>query len=187
MLVMGLFRGRKRGMSLEVFTMLLWLAIVLVSSAAYTPAGNWLSGQAHIGALASYMICYVVIAGLVAFMFTLLRRVTSKVAGTDTFGRGEYYLGMPAGMIRFACMLLAVLALINARLYSYKEIKDEDAYLKDMYGSEYFPRLSTIQQDIFERSLIGPQIKKYLSFLLIKPTFPEKKPATSTLDMAPLP
>jgi hypothetical protein len=45
-----------------------------------------------------------------------------------------------------------------------------------------------IQRDIFERSFIGPQIKKHLSFLLIKPTFPEaNKPPTSTGVVTPLP
>jgi uncharacterized membrane protein required for colicin V production len=182
MLTMGLFRGRKRGMSVEVFTMLMWLAVVLVASAAYKPAGGWLDSQAHLGPLTCYIIAYLVIAAAVALMFALFRRATNKVAGTDTFGRGEYYLGMPAGV-----MLIAVLALVNARLYSYKEIKDQDAYLKDMYGSEYFPRLSTIQTDIFERSLIGPQIRNYLSFLLIKPTIPDAKPAANPGEISSLP
>ena len=82
---------------------------------------------------------------------------------------------MPAGVIRFLCILVAFLAVINARQYSSKEIKDRENYQKEVYGSEFFPGLSTLQDDIFRRSFIGPRIRDYASFLLIKPTPPETK------------
>jgi hypothetical protein len=82
---------------------------------------------------------------------------------------------MPAGMVRFVCILISMLALLNARHYTQKEIIDREKYQKDVYGSEFFPGLSTVQRTVFKDSLVGPQIQKHLAFLLIKPTSPEKK------------
>ena len=45
-------------------------------------------------------------------------------------------------------------------------------FQNDNYGSQFFPTLSSVQSSVFEKSFLGPQIKKYASFLLIKPTFP---------------
>ena len=74
-----------------------------------------------------------------------------------------------------AASLIAFLALINARLYSSKEIAAREAYQEDVYGSEFFPGLNNLQNDVFEKSFVGPHVKEYLSFLLIKPTPPEDK------------
>ena len=41
-----------------------------------------------------------------------------RMGENNFFGGGEYYLGMSSGMVRFACMLLAVLALLNAPYYT---------------------------------------------------------------------
>jgi hypothetical protein len=50
---------------------------------------------------------------------------------------------MGAGLLRFSCILLALLALLNARLYSDAEIRAMDKFQKDEYGSNYFPGLQT--------------------------------------------
>jgi hypothetical protein len=98
-----------------------------------------------------------------------------KVISSDTFGSAEYYVGMPAGAVRFMCILIAALALLNARQYSRAEIIANEKYQKEVYGSEFFPGLNTLQRNVFTESLTGPFIKEYLQVLLIKPTAPEKK------------
>ena len=72
-------------------------------------------------------------------------------------------------------LAVAGLALLNARLYRAEEIKAMTKFQNDNYGSQFFPTLQTLQEQVFAKSLIGPQIKTYLAFLLIKPTFPEGK------------
>jgi hypothetical protein len=64
---------------------------------------------------------------------------------------------------------------LNARSYNSAEVSASVKYQKDMYGSEFFPTLQTLQSQVFEKSMIGPTIKKDLAFFLIKPTRPEKK------------
>lgn len=174
--IIGIVRGRKRGLSAELFTMLLWLVLIFVCANTYMPLGKMLASATPISPLTCYVLCYLSVAALLALIFAPIKRVLGgKLISADSFGTAEYYVGMPAGLIRFLCILIAFLALLNARLYSTKEIADSDKYQKEVYGSDFFPGLHNLQQDVFERSLVGPHIKKYLGFLLIKPTYPEKR------------
>lgn len=170
-LLMGIFRGRKRGMSEELMTLLQWIAIVIACSILYRPLGEWLASVSLMSKLMSYITAYLLTAGIVAIAFVLFKRAfNGKLIGSDAFGRAEYYLGMPAGMVRFGCILVAGLALLNARFYTQQEIQAYKDFQMKNYDSEFFPGLQTLQANVFEKSLTGPGIKKYLSFLLIQPT-----------------
>ncbi len=88
------------------------------------------------------------------------RWLGGKLLGSDAFGKGEYYLGMPAGFVIFVCFLVSWLAILNARLFTEKEIKTNQAYVKDVYGSDFFPGLYAAQQSVFVESFAGPYISK---------------------------
>lgn len=170
-LVMGMFRGRKRGMSEELMPVLQWIVIVIACSIVYQPIGAWLADVSLMSQLMSYLVAYLVTAVGVALAFVLFKRAFhGKLIGSDAFGKAEYYLGMPAGMLRFGCALLAALAVLNAPLYTQQEIVAYKDYQMKNFDSEFFPGLQTLQASVFEKSLTGPLIKKYLDFLLIKPT-----------------
>jgi len=173
LLLVGIQSGRKHGMSQEVMFVLNWVALVLVCSIAYEPVGLWLAAAAGMGKLLAFVLAYLGTATAVALVFVVLRRVIgSKLTGSDTFGKAEYYLAMPAGMLRFACIILAFLALLNARFYQTSEVKAMAKFQDDNYGSQFFPTLQSLQQDVFQDSFVGSQTKKHLSFLLIQPTAP---------------
>lgn len=175
-LLIGLQRGRKRGMSLEFITMLNWVCIVVAAGLLYQPVGDWFMTVVPLSKLSAYILSYLATAGAVAGVFQLLKgSIGKRLAGTDTFGKAEYYLGMPAGVVRFFCILIAGLALLNARLYRLDEVKRMEKYQLDNYGSEFFPTLQSCQASVFKTSLLGPHIKKHLSFLLIEPNQPEPK------------
>ena len=171
-LTLGIFRGRKRGLSQELLTFLQWVVIVGFCAVAYQPIGDWLvQTVSGIGYLTGYVVGYLVAACLVALGFVLFKRMfQGKLIGSDAFGKGEYYLGMPAGMLRFLCMLLAGLALLNARLYTPQEIQAYKKYQMENFDSEFFPGLQALQATVLEKSFSGHLIKEYLSFLLIRPT-----------------
>lgn len=180
LLLTGIRSGRKHGMSQEVMFMLNWIALVLICGITYEPLGLWLAATVGIGKLLAYVLAYALTAMFVALVFVFLKRVIGeKLTGSDTFGAAEYYLAMPAGMLRFACIILAFLALLNARLYRTYEIKAMTKFQDENYGSQFFPTLQSVQSDVLEQSLVGSQAKKYLSFLLIKPTAPAA-PGTAT-------
>ena len=172
-LLVGVRSGRKHGMSQEVMFMLTWVALVILCGIAYEPLGLWLASTAGLGKLLSYVLAYALTAAFVALVFVFLQRVIGeRLKGSDTFGKAEYYLAMPAGMLRFACIILAFLALLNARLYHTYEIKAMTKFQDENYGSQFFPTLQSVQSDVMEQSFVGSQARKYLSFLLIKPTAP---------------
>jgi len=175
-LVAGIYRGRKHGMSEELMNLIKWLMIVTGCAMVYVPVGQWLASSSPFSLLYSFMFVYVGAMLLILGIFGLVKhRLGGKLIGSDIFGRSEYYLGMGGGMIRFACILIAGLALLNARYYSQKEAMEMRKFQDDVYGSNYFPTWQAVQEVVFERSLTGPWIKKNRSFLLIQPTMPQDK------------
>src|SRR2546429_261292 len=176
LLVAGIYRGRKHGMSEELMLLLKWLVIVFACAAIYEPLGQLFSQTTGLfGLLSSYLAAYVVVALLVIGVFALLKHsVGGKLLGSDIFGRSEYYLGMASGFVRFSCILLAAMALLNSRYYTPMEVRAMEKFQDDVYGSNYFPTLHSVQAVVFERSLAGAWIKKNLDFLLIKPTEPDR-------------
>jgi uncharacterized membrane protein required for colicin V production len=176
MLVVGFLRGRKRGMSQEFLDVIKWLVVVLVAGFYYEPVGRMLAQNRVFSLLFSCLVAYLGIMLVVLAVFTYVKRVIGgKLLGSDKFGGAEYPLGMVSGIIRFACMTLVMLALLNARNFDSHEVAAEIKFQNDNYGSQFFPTLRSVQSAVFEKSLTGPWIKRNLALLLIKPTAPEKK------------
>jgi uncharacterized membrane protein required for colicin V production len=173
----GIYTGRKEGMSGGLIPLLRWLCILFVCAAAYEPLGRLFYTSSNLfSTLSCYLLAYVGTAIVIVATFLGIKRALGgKLMGSDVFGATEYYLGMGSGLIRFACITLAFLALLNARLYSSAEIKAREKYVNDVYGKDYFPGLQVLQSTVFEKSLTGPWIKENLAFFLIKPTAPEDK------------
>ncbi len=173
-LVAGVLRGRKHGMSEDLLGLFKWLAILIICALAYEPIGKMFVGSFTL--LFCYVMAYLTAGLVVLIVFAGIKRALGgKLLGSDIFGKAEYYLGMGSGLVRFTCMLLAALALLNARYFSPTEVKAMENFQNDVYGSNFFPTLHTVQSAVFERSLLGPWIKENLSFLLIKPTEPENR------------
>ena len=167
-LIIGFFVGRKRGMSLELLTVLQWLSIVFLGALACDPFGRMLADFSGLNPTLTYITAYLLTAVGIKLFFYLLRRATGeKLVTKAVFGNLEYYLGMAAGVVRFACILLFGLALLNARVVTKKEIEEQLKYQKDWAGSIYFPPFGVIQQTIFEESLTGRAVKQFLSAQLI--------------------
>jgi uncharacterized membrane protein required for colicin V production len=175
-IVIGIMRGRKHGMSEELIGLVKWLAVVIGCAFIYEPAGQWFAQSSPFSLLASFLLVYIAAALLILSLFALCKyRLGGKLVGSDIFGRAEYYLGMGSGIVRLSCILLAFLALLNARYFSPMEVRAMQKFQDDVYGSNYFPTWHTAQEVVFERSMSGPWIRDHLGFLLIKPTQPEDK------------
>jgi uncharacterized membrane protein required for colicin V production len=175
-LLMGLFRGRKHGMSAEMMHLIKWLVVVVVCGFLYQPLGEYLARSSPFSLLASFIMVYAVLAMLILGFFAFMKHhLGEKLVGSDIFGRSEYYLGMGSGLVRFGCVLLAGLALLNARYFSPAEVQAMERFQNDVYGSNFFPTWYTAQEVVFERSISGPWIRDHLAFLLIHPTEPEDK------------
>lgn len=175
-LALGVQRGRKHGMSTEVILVIRWLAIIVVGGLCYGMVGDVISDNSVFTRLSSYLMAYTVIALVITVAFLAIKKMANgKLVGSDVFGSGEYYLGMMAGLVRYACILIFGLALLNAPLYTQKDIDDDTRFQNDVYGSTFFPKLYTVQADVFKKSFVGPHIHDQLGFLLINSTPREKK------------
>jgi len=173
---LGISRGRKHGMSQEIILVLKWVAIILVAGLGYAIVGDVITDNSVFTHLSAYLMAYIVIAmGITVVFWGITKLAKGKLVGSDVFGSGEYYLGMIAGFVRYVCILIFGLALLNARLYSEKEVTDDLKFQNDVYGSNFFPKLYTVQDDVFKKSFAGPHLRDALGFLLIKSTAPETK------------
>lgn len=183
-LAFGIWRGRKNGMSREVLPVSMWLLIVIVGGLSTPFLAGWLVqsgavakvvGTAVNATTAASIFSYLFICTLVFLAFSPLRtKFREKISGSNTFGGGEYYLGMIAGLVRFSCILIFILAILNAPVYSAGEIAAKKAYNQRWYGGgeagfsgEFFPSFPEIQADIFTSSFSGRIIREDLSLLLL--------------------
>jgi uncharacterized membrane protein required for colicin V production len=176
-LAAGVMRGRKHGMSEELLSLLKWLTILIGCAVAYGPVGNFFLSTTNVfSRLSCYLMAYLGVGLVILTLFAAIKRALGgKLLGSDLFGGAEYYLGMGSGFVRFGCMLLVGLALLNARSFSAAEVKARENYQNEWFGSNFFPGLHALQETVFVRSLTGPLIEDYLGFLLIAPTAPEDK------------
>jgi uncharacterized membrane protein required for colicin V production len=171
----GLFRGRRNGMAKELLPLFEWLVIVLACGMGYDLLAGLLTGLLP-SVLWSCITAYLALALAVFILFAMLkRRIGEKLVKSDLFKGGEYYLGMLSGMIRYGCMLLCALALLNAPVYTQKQILDQLARDQKNFGGgpgsgfqgNFFPHVCTVQQSVFKQSFLGPRIKDDLGMLLI--------------------
>jgi uncharacterized membrane protein required for colicin V production len=167
----GLQRGRKHGMSEEIILVIKWLSIIVLGGLGYGIVGDVISDNSVFTRLSSYLMAYTIIAlGITVTFLAIKKMANGKLVGSDVFGSGEYYLGMIAGVVRYTCILIFALALLNAPLYTKAERDADVKFQNDVYGSTYFPKLYSVQEAVFEKSFLGPHIHDELSFLLIKST-----------------
>lgn len=177
LLMVGVLRGRKRGMSEELLDVIKWAVIVVAAAALYAPLGQYLSKVSLFSLLSCYVGVYGLVVLLTMLLFSFLRHnVGAKLVGSDTFGSAEYYLGMMAGCFRYACIILVGMAFLNARYYSPAEVRAKSKYQHDNFGSSFFLTLPDIQQEVFVDSLTGRIAHNYLNIALIRPTVGSSKP-----------
>ena len=172
MLLFGLFRGRRNGMTREIIPLLKWLVLVPLCGLAYPKLAVLLAGFIP-DTLWDCLIGYLAPAMVVFIVFSMLKhRFAEKLVKSDYFKGGEYYLGMMSGLIRYACVLIFLLALLNAPVYSPADIAQMKAYDEKNFGGglfagNYFPHVFQIQDSVFKDSFLGPHIKDYAGRLLI--------------------
>jgi len=173
-LVAGAMQGRKSGMSEQLLPLVKWISAIAVAAIFYRPLGAVLADLTPISTLSSYLGAYMACLLIVFVAFAILKKmIGGKPIPGDKFGQSEYYLGICASAVKYGCIVIAVLAFLNARAFSKEEIQRRVVYERDVYGTNFFPRLDTVQAMVFQRSLSGSVLHEQGAFLLIEPTVPE--------------
>jgi uncharacterized membrane protein required for colicin V production len=174
LLIVGVFRGRKNGLSSEFLDVIKWVLIVAVGGLFHRAlaryVGTFWPGLSPLGA---YVLCYIAIGLVIAMVFASIKRaVGEKISEKDVFGIAEFYVGMLAGAVRFGCIILACMALLHARQYTQAEITASEKAQDDNFGSIRFFRLYRLQGDVFNASYSGRAVGTFLEPLLIPSTPP---------------
>ncbi len=169
MLVVGLVRGRKRGISEELLEVIQWVLIVFAGAFLYQPLSRLLVSTSGVfGQTLTAVIVYLLIAMILKLIFSFFKRsIGEKLVESEAFGDLEYYLGMGAGLVRFACMLMFALALLNAKYISPADLAADAKRQQDYFGSISFPTIGSLQQAVFRESWTGRMTKQHLDMLLI--------------------
>jgi len=161
--------------------MLQWLLIVVVCGLGYAIVAQMFMNVAKLDKLPSYVLGYLSLAMVIYFAFALVKKtLMPHLTGSNIFGSGEYYLGMVSGLIRYSCILLFALALLNAPFYTAADIASSQAYAARWFGGgekgfsgDFFPTLQQVQASVFKSSLAGRCIKDNLGVMLINSVPPE--------------
>ena len=90
-LVVGVLRGRKRGMSQELVDVIQWIVIIGGGAYLYLPIGQWFAETTSSSQLFSYVAVYIGLAILIKLLFLVIRRgVGGKLVGSDVFKGAEW-------------------------------------------------------------------------------------------------
>jgi uncharacterized membrane protein required for colicin V production len=168
--IFGLYRGRKRGMSEELLDLFQWLAIVVLAALFYAPLGRTISKTTDMPPFFGNIAAYAFIAILIKLCFTTAKRaVGEKLVQSDAFGHFEYYLGMLAAPVRYACILIFVLSFVHAKHVSDAERAATARMQEENFGSISFPTFGSLQHTIFHESFSGKFIARHLRDQLVQP------------------
>jgi hypothetical protein len=160
-------------MSQELLPLLQWIGIVLVAGLLHGPLGLLIHQNSFLSLLWSNIAAYLLLAGIVHLIYVLFKPVfTVKLVEKNPFGRAEFYLGMTAGAVRFACMLLAGMALMNSRVETEAELAKTEKFQKDNFSDIRFPTYGQFQQDVLFKSLSGNLVRSNLPSILIASVAP---------------
>jgi uncharacterized membrane protein required for colicin V production len=181
-LIIGLFYGRKRGMTQEILPTIQWVSIVVVAGLFYRPLALLIRQYARFDSLWSNLTGYLLIAFGVHMVYLWVKHlIHQKLIGTDMFGRMEYYFGMAAGVIHFGCILIMAFALLNARIITKAELAKTEKAQSDAFSDIRFPTYGSIQQAFLFQSFTGGLIETNLSAVMIASATPPPHSKDMTL------
>jgi hypothetical protein len=132
------------------------------------------------GTLWSNITAYLLIAvGIHLIYMWFKQMLATKLVEKDPFGRSEFYLGMMAGVVRFGCILLVALSLMNSYVETAAELAQTEKFQKDNFSDIRFPTYGEFQQDVLFKSFTGNLVESISNpFLLLRLPPPKRKKKT---------
>ncbi len=170
-LIIGIVRGRRRGLSEEVLPTLQWITIVIVAGLFYESLARMLASTQVLSPAFYNLGSYVLLAMAIRLGFSILKKLLGeKMVGSDMFGRSEYYLGMGAGMVRYACIYLFVLNFLHAPYYTPDMLAADAKAQEKNFGDIRFPTVGNMQKSFFKDSAVGWALDKYMAKIMVQPS-----------------
>jgi len=183
-LLVGFVCGRKRGLSEELLETVQWVAILVLGALFYRPLGDLMAQKPVLSRLTYYILAYILIALVIKITFVIIKKYFGqKLIESDMFGRAEFYLGMCAGMLRWSCMYIFALSLLHAPHYTEAELAQRMKEVEYNYGSDFFPSVDKLQTEVYQMSVTGKSLAKYLPQVLISPASSSSGPLRNENSM----
>lgn len=168
MVIAGVWRGTKCGISQELLSVLQWLSVVVVCSLYYEPVGVMLQTFVGTDPVASAILAYGGIACALVTAFRLINRAAGgKLVESEWFGRTEPFFGFFAGGVTYACMILAFLAVLNAPNWHVQEARIGKTHRGEPVDVSK-ETAAELQYEIMRVSFVGKLAHDHLSTLMIK-------------------
>jgi len=181
-LIIGLFWGRKKGLSQELLPLLQWIGIVAAGGLLYRSLSPLIRQNTQFTELWSNIAAYLIIAAGVHLLYLWFKQMlAARLVEKDPFGRAEFYLGMTAGVARFGCMLLVAMSLMNSRVETAAELASTERFQKDNFSDIRFPTYGELQQDVLFKSFSGTWVQSKLKSVLIASVNASPPPTSETI------
>jgi uncharacterized membrane protein required for colicin V production len=174
----GLFRGRHNGMTKELIPLLEWLTVLFVCGLVDPILGPIVVAQLKLTKMWGFIAAYAALFVAVMIPFSIIKHKYAKSLSTSDYFKGsEYYLGMIAGVVKWICIVLVFMAVLNAPFYTPEQIAAHKAYMQQVYGGgqqgysgDYFPTVQTVQAEVLQDSATGTWVESqpFLKKLLIQ-------------------
>jgi hypothetical protein len=74
---------------------------------------------------------------------------------------------MMAGVVRFACIMLAAMALMNSKVKTAAELAQTEHFQADNFSGVRFPTYGQLQQDVLFKSFTGSFVETKMKAILI--------------------
>lgn len=166
---LGGWRGKVRGISEELLDFLQWLVTIVAAGFLYSLVGDLLV-QAKLPRLYANMGGYILVIIAISILFGFIKKsVGNKLVDSDFFGGWEYRLGMFAGAIRYLCIWIAILSLMNARYFDPAAVAAERKYQEKEVGMVLIPSWGMAQRMALYDSFTGPYLRQFLAHQLMTP------------------
>lgn len=190
-LLVGIYRGKRRGMTQEILPTLQWIFIIVLGGLFYASLASLILKycKGAFTTLWANITGYIIIAALIHLLFLWIKeRIGHKLIGSDYFGAMEYRLGMLTGLLRFACIVIFVFALMHSRVYTDDELAAIEKFQQKSFEDIRFPTYATIQHSALKESFTGREVEANLDRLLITssagsgPSKPSQTPAAKSTE-----
>ncbi|MGB0583139.1 MAG: hypothetical protein ACPGVU_25935 [Limisphaerales bacterium] len=166
----GVYQGKEQGASSTHVSVVQWMVIALPGGLAGAFLGSFLGpmlGSAYWGQLTGYLIWIFIVVGFFAFLNS---KGASEWKEADWFGKTEYPLGVLGCMIKYFCIVLTVMSLLNANYYTSEMIRRDREWQIEEFGSALFPSFTMLNNTVFNTSFSGPPLKKTFEGWAILPS-----------------
>lgn len=166
--LIGFVRGYQRGLSEEVLRILPWVLGILAAGFFHEKWGGELAGALGLGSIWSQAVVYAgIVAGCLLVFHGLRKWIGEKPVESGAFGWAERPLGMLGGALRYACMVVVLLALLNAPAYTGSEL---DAALRVIHqpGARLYASGAEAKAGIMLDSWLGRFAREHFGSLIIR-------------------